>query len=43
MVRVIDDSGEDYLYPGDFFVPLELPRAVVAKLEALDSADSGAA
>lgn len=26
-VRVIDESGEDYLYPEDFFVPIELPQA----------------
>jgi hypothetical protein len=26
-VRVIDESGEDYLYPADYFVPVELPRA----------------
>ena len=25
MVRVIDDSGEDYLYPASWFVPVELP------------------
>jgi hypothetical protein len=25
-VRVIDESGEDYLYPEDFFVPIELPQ-----------------
>jgi hypothetical protein len=25
-VRVVDDSGEDYLYPGDYFVPVELPQ-----------------
>jgi hypothetical protein len=25
-VRVIDESGEDYLYPGAFFVPIQLPR-----------------
>ena len=25
-IRVIDESGEDYLYPTDYFVPLELPR-----------------
>jgi hypothetical protein len=25
-VRVIDESGEDYLYPSDRFVPVELPR-----------------
>ncbi len=26
-VRVIDESGEDYLYPEDFFVPIDLPQA----------------
>lgn len=25
LVRVVDESGEDYLYPRDFFVPFELP------------------
>jgi len=25
-LRVIDESGEDYLYPATFFVPIELPR-----------------
>jgi len=24
-LRVVDESGEDYLYPKQFFVPLELP------------------
>ncbi len=27
-IRVIDESGEDYLYPADFFVPIEVPQAV---------------
>ena len=27
-IRVIDESGEDYLYPASFFVPIELPKAV---------------
>ncbi|MFZ0735042.1 MAG: hypothetical protein WAM79_22185 [Candidatus Sulfotelmatobacter sp.] len=27
-IRVIDESGEDYLYPKDFFVPVQLPQAV---------------
>jgi hypothetical protein len=26
-VRVIDESGEDYLYPQDYFFPIELPQA----------------
>lgn len=25
-VRVIDESGEDYLYPAKFFAPIKLPR-----------------
>jgi hypothetical protein len=25
LLRVIDDSGEDYLFPSDLFVPIELP------------------
>ena len=24
-VRVIDESGEDYLYPSEWFVPVDLP------------------
>ena len=24
-IRVIDESGEDYLYPQKYFVPVELP------------------
>jgi hypothetical protein len=27
-VRVVDESGEDYLYPADWFVALEVPKAV---------------
>jgi len=27
-MRVIDESGEDYLYPEDYFVPVQLPQAV---------------
>jgi hypothetical protein len=28
MIRVIDEEGEDYLYPRDWFSPIELPRRV---------------
>jgi hypothetical protein len=28
MIRVIDESGADYLYPADFFIPIKLPQAV---------------
>jgi hypothetical protein len=27
-VRIVDESGEDYLYPADWFAALELPRRV---------------
>jgi hypothetical protein len=26
-IRVIVESGEDYLYPEEFFVPVKLPQA----------------
>ena len=28
LVRVVDESGEDYLYPQGFFAPIELPQPV---------------
>jgi hypothetical protein len=31
--RVIDESGEDYLYPEKFFAPVSLPLATKEKLE----------
>jgi hypothetical protein len=45
LVRVIDESGEDYLYPAGFFVPIALPlraepafaRAVAARAGRLRS------
>lgn len=27
-LRVVDESGEDYLYPADYFVVVQLPEAV---------------
>ena len=34
LVRIVDESGEDYLYPEEFFLPIELTqplrRAVLA-------------
>ena len=26
-IRVIDESGEDYLYPEEYFVPVQLPES----------------
>ena len=31
-LRVIDESGEDYLYPAGYFVAIELPKRVEQKL-----------
>ncbi|MEW6689723.1 MAG: hypothetical protein AB1452_11600 [Pseudomonadota bacterium] len=28
LIRVIDESGEDYLYPQSFFAPIELPQPI---------------
>jgi hypothetical protein len=28
LVRVVDESGEDYLYPEKLFVPIALPRPI---------------
>lgn len=28
LLRVIDESGEDYLYPEDFFLPIGLPEPI---------------
>lgn len=31
-LRVIDESGEDYLYPAQYFVLVDFPRATVRAL-----------
>jgi len=31
-VRVIDESGEDYIYPSDLFVAVKLPAAAIRRL-----------
>ena len=31
-VRVIDDEGEDYLYPADYFIFMEFPQEVTQAL-----------
>lgn len=33
-VRVVDESGEDYLYPEDFFEAIEVPRKVARAIAA---------
>jgi hypothetical protein len=32
LIRVIDESGEDYLYPSDLFLSIELPHAIAKAL-----------
>ncbi|NOZ67788.1 MAG: hypothetical protein GXP46_00735 [Deferribacteres bacterium] len=34
-IRVIDESGEDYLYPSDYFAPVRLPAETKEKLELI--------
>jgi hypothetical protein len=31
-MRVIDESGEDYLFPAEYFIPIDLPQTVVRVL-----------
>jgi hypothetical protein len=35
MVRVIDESGEDYLFPSEYFVRVNLPQAIEKKLRKI--------
>jgi hypothetical protein len=39
LLRVIDDSGEDYLYPSHRFVVVEVPPAEEQKLLAVAAAN----
>ncbi len=32
-IRVIDESGEDYLYPRSYFIALQLPREAQEAIE----------
>ena len=31
-IRIIDESGEDYLYPASYFAPIKVPTAVEESL-----------
>ena len=31
-IRVIDESGEDYIYPSSYFVPIQVPQIVEKSL-----------
>ncbi len=30
LVRIVDESGEDYLFPVDYFVPIQVPAEATA-------------
>lgn len=32
MIRVIDESGEDYLFPASLFSPISLPQELIVEL-----------
>ncbi len=32
LIRVVDESGEDYLYPAEFFAPVALSQTVAKAL-----------
>jgi len=32
LMRIVDESGEDYLYPDDYFIPVSLPETTEAAL-----------
>ncbi len=32
-VRIMDESGEDYLYPTEYFSPIELPANIIKNIE----------
>ena len=32
LIRVIDESGDDYLFPNEYFVPIKLPKEAEAAL-----------
>lgn len=42
-LRVIDNEGEDYLYPAEYFVLIDLPREVELVLRASRSLQPAAA
>ncbi len=39
-IRVIDEDGEDYLHPANYFVPIELPKDVEDAVESAAELES---
>jgi hypothetical protein len=42
MIRVVDESGEDYLFEAGFFEPVPLPKNVETKLRKIGRRNSAA-
>jgi hypothetical protein len=40
-LRIVDESGEDYLYPTEFFIAIEFPKPVAEKLLSLATLPAG--
>jgi hypothetical protein len=38
LVRIVDESGEDYLYHKTHFVFVDFPRAIAKKIRSLEAA-----
>ena len=36
MIRVIDESGEDYLYPENYFMSVELSEAILKAIATIN-------
>ncbi|HXS50934.1 MAG TPA: hypothetical protein VN782_00235 [Usitatibacter sp.] len=34
LLRIIDESGEDYLFPANYFKPIELPQPIRRAIRA---------
>ena len=32
MLRIVDESGDDYLFPASFFSPISLPQSLIKEL-----------
>jgi hypothetical protein len=42
MLRIVDESGEDYLFPADLFAPINLPQMLAQAFASASPANSAA-
>jgi len=40
-LRIIDESGEDYLFPSKYFIPVELPKTAADRVRFLQQFGTG--